>query len=146
VAQEERAQNKTNRVGAEAGWWNSLTENLVNHLRMRELRKITIAQVQGFCVSAGLQVAWTCDLIVAAEDAKFADVVPTRLRLPGAPFFVHPWELGPRKAKELLLTGDYLTADDAYNLGMVNKVVPTDRLEEETLNFARRIAQVPAMT
>jgi enoyl-CoA hydratase len=145
--QEESAQRlrTTSKLGAEAAWLYSAGRNLDNHLRWRELRKITIAQVQGSCVSAGLQVAWTCDLIVAAENATFADVVPTRLHLAGAPFFAHPWELGPRKAMELLLTGDYLTAEDAYRIGMVNKVVPLERLEDETLNFARRIAQVPTM-
>jgi enoyl-CoA hydratase len=113
--------------------------------RWRNLRKITIAQVHGNVLSAGLMLAWCCDLIVAADTAVFADVVGTRLGMCGVEYFAHPWELGPRKAKELLLTGDYLNADDAHALGMVSKVFPAARLEERTLEFAKRIARVPTM-
>jgi len=75
--------------------------------RWRELPKPTVAMVQGACVAGGLMLAWVCDLIVAAQDAFFADPV-VRMGIPGVEYFAHPWELGPRKAKELLLTGDAL--------------------------------------
>jgi enoyl-CoA hydratase len=117
-----------------------------NTVAWRNLRKITIAQVQGNVLSAGLMLMWACDLIVAGEDAVFADVVGTRLGMCGVEYFAHPWEFGPRKAKELLLTGDSLTADEAYGLGMVSKVFPLDRLAEDTLAFARRIARLPTVT
>ena len=61
-------------------------------------------------------------------------------------YFAHPWEFGPRRAKELLLTGDSIDADEAHRLGMVSKVFPADELAERTLEFARRIAQLPTMT
>ena len=116
-----------------------------NTKRWRNLRKITIAEVHGLVVSAGLMLTWCCDLIVAAEDTIFADVVGTRLGMCGVEYFGHPWEFGPRKAKELLLTGDSLSADDAHTLGMVSKVFPNDQLSERTLEFARRIAKVPTI-
>jgi len=114
-----------------------------NTLRWRNLRKITIAQVHGPVFAAGLMLMWACDLIVAAEDTQFADVVATRLGMMGVEYFAHPWEFGPRKAKELLLTGDALGVDEAYAMGMVSKVFPQDQLSEKTLDFARRIATLP---
>ncbi len=116
-----------------------------NTCRWRDLRKITIAQVQGNAISAGLMLIWACDLIVAADNAKFSDVVAVRLGMPGVEYYAHPWEFGPRKAKELLLTGDALDADEAYRLGMVSKVFPVDELADKTLEFARRIADRPTM-
>ncbi|OBH10181.1 MULTISPECIES: enoyl-CoA hydratase [unclassified Mycobacterium] len=116
-----------------------------NTCRWRDLRKITIAQVQGNAISAGLMLIWACDLIVAADNAKFSDVVAVRLGMPGVEYYAHPWEFGPRKAKELLLTGDSLDADEAYRLGMVSKVFPVDELADKTLEFARRIADRPTM-
>ncbi|MEY8014138.1 enoyl-CoA hydratase [Mycobacterium servetii] len=116
-----------------------------NTCRWRDLRKITIAQVQGNAISAGLMLIWACDLIVAADNAKFSDVVAVRLGMPGVEYYAHPWEFGPRKAKELLLTGDSLDADEAYRLGMVSKVFPADELAEKTLEFARRIVERPTM-
>jgi enoyl-CoA hydratase len=116
-----------------------------NTRRWRNLRKITLAQVHGDVYAAGLMLMWACDLIVAADDVTFADVVGTRLGMCGVEYFAHPWELGPRKAKELLLTGDSLSVDEAHALGMVSKVFPEAELEERTLEFARRIAQLPTM-
>ena len=116
-----------------------------NTLRWRNLRKITVAQVHGPVYAAGLMLMWSCDLIVAAENATFADVVGTRLGMMGVEYFAHPWEFGPRKAKELLLTGDSIDADEAHRLGMVSKVFPLDELADRTLDFARRIASVPSM-
>ena len=116
-----------------------------NTSRWRDLRKITIAQVQGNAISAGLMLIWACDLIVAADDAKFSDVVGVRMGMPGVEYYAHPWEFGPRKAKELLLTGDAIDADEAHRLGMVSKVFPRAELEDKTLEFARRIAERPTM-
>jgi len=117
-----------------------------NTKRWRNLRKITIAEVHGTVLSAGLMLAWCCDLIVAGEDAVFADVVGTRLGMCGVEYFGHPWEFGPRKAKELLLTGDSLCADEAHAIGMVSKVFPNAELSTCTVDFARRIAKLPTAT
>ncbi len=116
-----------------------------NTRRWRNLRKITVAQVQGTVFAAGLMLMWACDLICAADDASFADVVGTRLGMCGVEYFAHPWEFGPRRAKELLLTGDSLDVDEAYRIGMVSKVFPRAELEDKTLDFARRIARTPTM-
>ncbi len=117
-----------------------------NTLRWRNLRKITVAQVQGTVYAAGLMLMWACDLIVAADNVSFADVVGTRLGMCGIEYFGHPWEFGPRKAKELLLTGDAIDVHEAHRLGMVSKVFPVDQIEDRTLAFARRIAALPTMT
>ena len=117
-----------------------------NTRRWRDLRKITIAEVHGMVLSAGLMLAWCCDLIVAAEDTVFADVVGTRLGMCGVEYFGHPWEFGPRKAKELLLTGDALGADDAHAIGMVSKVFGNDELSDRAVEFAGRIARLPTAT
>jgi enoyl-CoA hydratase len=107
--------------------------------RWRNLAKPTIAAVQGSCVAGGLMLAWCCDMIVAAEDARFRD--PTlEFGVAGVEFFMHPWELGARKAKEWLMTGDWLTAQDAKQCGMVNQVFPTEALMERALDLAKRIA------
>jgi enoyl-CoA hydratase/carnithine racemase len=116
-----------------------------NTRRWRDLRKITIAQVQGKAISAALMLIWACDLIVASDDAQFSDVVAARLGMPGVEYFGHPWELGPRLAKELLLTGDCLDAEGAYRVGMVSKIFARDELSDKTVDFARRIAQLPTM-
>jgi enoyl-CoA hydratase len=116
-----------------------------NTLRWRNLRKITIAQVHGTVYAAGLMLMWACDLIVAAENTRFADVVGTRLGMCGVEYFAHPWEFGARKTKELMLTGDAIDVDEAHRLGMVSKVFPDDELGDRTVEFARRIAKIPTM-
>lgn len=122
--------------------WHHFFENT---RRWRNLRKITVAQVHGDVYAAALMLMWACDLIVAADDTRFADVVGTRLGMCGVEYFAHPWEFGARKTKELMLTGDTLSVDEAYQLGMVSKVFPAAELSDRTLEFARRIAKVPTM-
>ena len=110
--------------------------------RWRNLSKPVIAQVQGGCVAGGLALAWPCDLIVAADDAWFMD--PTvALGVNGHEYFVHGLELGIRKAKEFLFTGTRLSANDALACGMVNRVVPREDLEAETVALAEQIAAQP---
>ena len=94
--------------------------------RWRELPKPVIAQVHGACIAGGLMLAWICDLIVAADDAFFADPV-VRMGIPGVEYFAHPWVMGPRQAKEFLFLGERVDAARALQLGMVNRVVPRDR-------------------
>jgi enoyl-CoA hydratase len=110
--------------------------------RWREIPKPTIAMVQGACIAGGLMLAFVCDLIVASDDAFFADPV-VRMGIPGVEYFAHPWVLGARAAKEVLFTGDRFSAQRAYEWGMVNRVVPRDSLETETLSIAERIAAMP---
>lgn len=112
--------------------------------RWRELPKPTIAMVQGACVAGGLMLAWVCDLIVASDDAFFQDPV-VRMGIPGVEYFAHPYELHPRIAKEFLFVGDRMGAERAYQMGMVNRVVPRAELEAATYAMAARIAQQPRM-
>ena len=114
-------------------------------LRIHDFRKPTIAAVQGSCVAAGLMLAAMCDLIVAAEDAEFSNPV-LRLTGAGVELLVEPWELGIRKAKEFLFTGDTIDAQEAWRLGLVNRVVPRAELESRTRELAERVALVPPVT
>ena len=112
--------------------------------RWREMPKPTIAMVQGACIAGGLMLAWVCDLIVASEDAYFADPV-VRMGIPGVEYFAHVHELNPRIAKEFLFLGERMPAPRAYQMGMLNRVVPRDELEQQTLDIAGRIAQMPRL-
>lgn len=129
-------------AGAEG--WMAREKELYQGLceRWRNLAKPTIAEVQGKCIAGGLMLIWPCDLIIAAEDAAFSDNTVS-MGMTGVEYFGHPWELGPRKAKEMLFTSDWLTASEAHRLGMVNHVVPADKLSSFTLDLATRIAQKP---
>jgi enoyl-CoA hydratase len=110
--------------------------------RWRELPKPTIAMVQGACIAGGLALAWTCDLIVAADDAFFSDPV-IKMGIPGVEYFAHAFALNPRLAKEFLFTGEKIDAARAREIGMINRVVPRAQLETETLALARRIGEMP---
>jgi enoyl-CoA hydratase len=134
------------------GTWNGFDEKGVEALygrekeiyfdmceRWRNIPKPTIAVVQGSCIAGGLMLVWACDMIIAAENARFRD--PTlEFGVSGVEFFMHPWEIGARKAKEWLLTSDWLTAQEACALGMVNRVVPEAKLLDEAMTMARKIA------
>jgi enoyl-CoA hydratase len=107
--------------------------------RWRNIAKPTIAAVQGKCIAGGLMLVWPCDLIIATDDASFTD--PTvSFGVGGVEYFTHLWEVGARKAKEMLFTSDSLSAQDALTLGMVNKVVSRDELQEAAMVMARKIA------
>jgi enoyl-CoA hydratase len=110
--------------------------------RWRNLPKPTIAAVQGKCIAGGLMLIWPCDIIIAAEDATFQDNT-LAMGVGGVEYFCHPWEVGFRKAKEMLFTSDWLSAQDAWRLGMVNHVVAKDRLGDVALEMAKTIARKP---
>ena len=110
--------------------------------RWRNFAKPTIAEVQGACIAGGLMLVWPGDLIVSSDDARFMDNT-VDMGLAGAEFFNHPYELGIRKAKELLFTSGWWDAQEAHRLGMVNHVVPRAELPEFTLTLAKRIAKMP---
>ncbi|MDY7100677.1 MAG: enoyl-CoA hydratase [Actinomycetota bacterium] len=112
--------------------------------RWRNLPKPTIVAVQGKAIAGGLMLIWPFDIVVAADDATFADPV-VAFGVNGHEFFTHVWELGPRKAKELLFRGCSFSAEEMHRLGAVNHVVPRDDLEAETLAIAAEIAEQPAL-
>jgi enoyl-CoA hydratase len=131
-----------NKAGAEAMFVREAELCLGMCRRWRELPKPTIASVQGACVAGGLMLAWVCDLIVAADDAFFADPV-LRMGIPGVEYFAHAFAMNPRLAKEFLFLGDRMPAARAYEVGMINRVVPRASLEADTLAIADRIAAMP---
>ena len=110
--------------------------------RWRNIPKPTIAAVQGKCIAGGLMLIWPCDIIIASEDAQFVDPAVS-FGVDGVEYFAHPWELGPRKAKEFLFTSDWLSASEARSIGMVNQVVPRAQLEEASLAMAAKITRKP---
>jgi enoyl-CoA hydratase len=132
---------------AEAGGYGYLAREQEVYLnlcrRWRDISIPTIAEVQGRCIAGGLMLAWVCDLIIAADDALFLDPA-VAMGVSGVEWFAHPWELGPRKAKELLFTGDIWNAQEALRLGMVNDVVTRDEMPAFALALAKRIAQKPS--
>lgn len=112
-------------------------------MRIWHFPKPTIAQVQGGCIAGSFMVANMCDLMVASDDAFFADPVVVTLGAAAVEVLVHPWVMGLRRAKEMLYTGERLSAEEAYRIGMVNRVVPRAELEQRTLDFAEHIARTP---
>ncbi len=110
--------------------------------RWRNIAKPTIASVQGKVIAGGLMLVWPMDLIVCADDATFSDPV-VAFGVNGHEYFVHPFELGGRLAKDMLFTGRAITAEEAERHGMVSRVVPRDDLEAETLALASHIAKRP---
>jgi enoyl-CoA hydratase len=107
-------------------------------LRWRDLPKPTIAQVQGLCIYGGWIIASAMDLIVASQDAR---LLPAHFQ-----YFSVPWDLGPRKTKEILWQARFVDAQEAQELGFVSRVVPLDRLEEETDALATEIAKMDPLT
>jgi enoyl-CoA hydratase len=107
--------------------------NVENTLRWRNLPKPTIAMVHGYCIFGGWMIASAMDVIFASTDAKF---------LAGpVEYFCIPWDVDPRKAKEILFESRFLSAQEAFEHHFVNRVVPREKLEEETLAYARRVAE-----
>jgi enoyl-CoA hydratase len=111
--------------------------------RWRNIPKPLIAAAQGKTIAGGLMLLWVADVIVAADDALFSDPV-VGMGVNGVEYFGHPWEWGARKAKELLFTGDWVGAEEARQLGMVNHVVPRAELDDFTMAMATKIAARPS--
>lgn len=112
--------------------------------RWQAMPKPAIAMVQGACIAGGLMLAWVCDMIVASDDAFFQDPV-LRMNQPGVEYFAHAFELPPRIAREFLYLGQRMPAQRAYELGMINRVVPRDELQAEVTRIAAEIAERPRL-
>lgn len=110
--------------------------------KWRDVPKPSIAVVQGACIAAGLMLCWPCDIILAADNTTFSDPV-AMMGIGGVEYHGHTWELGARKAKEMLFTGAAIDAEEAHRLGMVNQVFALDELEAEAMKMAARIAKMP---
>jgi len=103
--------------------------------------KPVIAQVQGACVAGGFMVANMADLIIASEDAWFWDSIIFNIGVASTEVLFQPWVMGLRHAKEFLLTGERITAAEAWRIGMVNRVVAREQLDESAMAMANRIAE-----
>ena len=113
-------------------------------MRIWGMPKPVIAAVRGYAVGLGCQLAGICDITIAAEDARLGEV---QIRHGfGPPVLILPYLIGLKQAKELLMTGEMVTAADAVRIGLVNRVVPADRVLDEAEAMARRIAALPAET
>ena len=106
-----------------------------------DLRKPVIAQVHGYCLAGGTELATACDLVYVAEDAQIG-YPPVRL-MSAPDMQYHPWLVGMRQAMELLLTGDAITGDEAVRIGFANRAFPAAELDQRVLEMAGRIAAVP---
>jgi enoyl-CoA hydratase len=114
-------------------------------LFLRNLPMPTIAVVQGGCIAAGLLLSQMCDLVVASHDAFFYDPLP-RMGGVGLELLIEPWDMGIRRAKRYLFTGDRIPAADALELGMVTDLTTPEGLPEYADSLATRIAEMPPVT
>jgi enoyl-CoA hydratase len=130
------------RPGAEGPYVRESEAYLGMCRRWRAIPKPTIAAVHGACIAGGLMLAWACDLIVATEGAFFSDPV-VKMGIPGVEFFAHPFVMRPRQAKEFLFLGERMSAADAWRVGMINRVVAADALEDTVQAMAVRLASRP---
>ena len=106
-----------------------------------DLAKPVIAQVHGYCLAGGSELAAACDLVYVAEDAQIG-YPPVRLMSPPDTQF-HPWLAGMRHAMELMLTGDPVSGAEAARIGLANRAYPATRLEARVLEIAERVAKIP---
>ena len=105
-----------------------------------DMHKPSIAQVHGYCLAGGTDVALMCDMVIAAEDAVFG--FPPARDLGALPNNMWLYHVGPQWAKRLMLTGDSVTGAEAQQIGLVLKAVPKDLLEQEVEQLADRLALI----
>jgi enoyl-CoA hydratase len=123
-----------------------IQERLAYRDKINKITKPVIAAVTGFALGGGCELAMSCDIIIAAENARFGQPEVNLGIIPGSggtQRLTHV--LGKHRAMELVLTGDMLSASDAERLGLVNRVVPAELVLEEAKNVAKKIAAKPAL-
>src|ERR1700722_27788 len=123
--------------GGEGAWPRHVTDGWMS---IWDLAKPVIAQVHGFCLAGGSELATGCDLVYMAEDAQMG-YPAVRCGVPAMHF--HAWFLGMRKAMEMMLTGNSISGIEAVELGWANEAFPADQLDERVLEVAHRISMVP---
>ena len=123
--------------------WQALQEEANNNLKVWEFRKPIVAAVQGYCLGGGLELINLVDFVIAADDAKFGE---TEMRYSFLPQPNLLWLVGLRKAKEVLMLADKFDAQEAYRLGIVNRVVPLEDLASEARKLAEKLAKMPTET
>jgi enoyl-CoA hydratase len=129
------------RPSGQAAWREILDRDFSTVMRFWHFKKPTIAAVQGYCLAGGCELALCCDITIAAEDAVFGE--PELKFGAGIVVMILPWLVGPKRAKEIILTGtDRIPAPEAERIGLINRVVPADELESAALALARHIAVI----
>jgi enoyl-CoA hydratase len=122
-------------------WRELLAADVAATLRFLDSPKPVIAQVHGYALAGGLELAMACDLVIAAEGTKLGE---PEIRYGSAPVtLLMPYLIGQKRTRELLLTGDLIDAEEAERIGMVNRVVPADRLDAEVDALADKLARTP---
>jgi len=135
-----KEQMETRPSGVDA-WREILDRDFSTIMRFWHLKKPTIAAVQGYCLAGGCELALSCDITIAAEDAVFGE--PELKFGAGIVVMILPWLIGPKRAKEIILSGaDRISALEAARIGLINRVVPPDQLESSALALARHIAVI----
>lgn len=125
-------------AGGDGSWARHVVEGA---FRVWDLAKPVIAQVHGYCLAGGTELATSCDLVYVAEDAKIGYPVVRSMSPPDNQFF--PWIVGMRNAMEMMLTGDAISGSEAVEYGFANRAYPIDELEDAVLAIAEKIAKVP---
>jgi enoyl-CoA hydratase len=125
-------------AGGDASWPRHVVQGWFD---IWDLAKPVIAQVHGYCLAGGSELATACDLVYVAEDAQIG-YPPVRLMSPPDLQF-HPWLLGMRNAMELMLTGDALSGREAVRVGFANRAFAAMELDQRVLEIAERVAKIP---
>ena len=125
-------------AGGLSNWPRHVVEGF---FRMWDMAKPIIAQVHGYCLAGGTELATACDLVYTADDAKIGYPVVRSISPPDNQFY--PWIVGMRRAMELMLTGDHMSGAEAAECGFANRSYPAAELEQEVLRIAERVAKVP---
>lgn len=124
-----------------ASWHATLQRDVDMTMELWSFPKPTLAVVRGWCLAGGCELVMACDVVLAAEDARFGE---PEIRYGSGPVtLLMPFVIGQKKTNELLFTGDVVDAPEAARLGLVNRVVPGDELEEAASVLAARIALAP---
>ena len=122
-------------------WHEVLARDVAVTMKLWGLSKPTIAAVHGWCLAGGMEVAMACDLLICTDDARFGE---PEVRYGSGPVtLLMPFVLSERRTRELLLTGDTITAQTALDWGLANRVVPAAALEAEVQEWVARIAPTP---
>ena len=124
--------------GGDGHWPRHVTQGWMG---IWELGKPVIAQVHGYCLAGGTELATACDLVYVAEDAKIGYPVVRSISPPDNQFY--PWIVGMRRAMEMMLTGDHMSGTEAVECGFANRAFTEAELEENVLGYAERVAMTP---
>jgi len=139
LSSDNRTDQPWHTAGGDGNWSRHVVEG---HFRVWDLAKPVIAQVHGYCLAGGSELAASCDLVYVAEDAQIG-YPPVRLMSPPDMQF-HPWLVGMRNAMELMLTGDAISGSEAVEMGFANRAFPEAQLDDAVLAIAERIARIPS--